>query len=127
MSRIRLKYVQAWVDREGRVHRYFRRPGFPRVRLRGLPGSAEFMAAYQTALAGPRTAIGAGRSKPGSVSAVIAEYFDSQQFFASKSAGTQRMRRSILELRRVWRQADWIAAVGMDRSAIGQQATACCA
>jgi integrase len=33
----------------------------------------------------------------GSVSAVVAEYFDSQQFFASKSAGTQRMRRSILE------------------------------
>jgi integrase len=29
--------------------------------------------------------------------AVVAEYFDSQQFFASKSAGTQRMRRGILE------------------------------
>jgi integrase len=97
MSRIRLKYVQAWVDREGRVHRYFRRRGYPRVPLPGLLGSAEFMAAYQAALAGPRTAIGAGRIKPGSVSAVVAEYFDSQQFFASKSAGTQRMRRSILE------------------------------
>jgi len=97
MSRIRLKYVQAWVDREGRVHRYFRRRGYPRVPLPGLLGSAEFMAAYQTALAGPCTAIGAGRIKPGSVSAVVAEYFDSQQFFASKSAGTQRMRRSILE------------------------------
>jgi integrase len=97
MSRIRLKYVQAWVDREGRVHRYFRRRGYPRVPLPGLPGSAEFMAAYQAALAGPRAAIGAGRIKPGTVSAVVAEYFDSQQFFASKSAGTQRMRRSILE------------------------------
>jgi integrase len=97
MSRIRLKYVQAWVDGEGRVHRYFRRRGYPRVPLQGLPGSAEFMAAYQAALAGPRTAIGAGRIKPGSVSAVVAEYFDSQQFFTSKSAGTQRMRRSILE------------------------------
>ena len=97
MSRIRLKYVQAWVDREGRVHRYFRRRGYPRVPLPGLPGSAEFMAAYQAALAGPRTAIGAGRIKSGSVSAVVAEYFDSQQFFASKSAGTQRMRRTILE------------------------------
>jgi integrase len=31
------------------------------------------------------------------VSAVVAEYFDSQQFFASKSPGTQRMRRGILE------------------------------
>jgi hypothetical protein len=41
MSRIRLKYVQAWVDREGRAHHYFRRRGFPRVRLPGLPGSAD--------------------------------------------------------------------------------------
>jgi integrase len=97
MSRIRLKYVQAWVDGEGRVHRYFRRRGYPRVPLPGLPGSIEFMTAYQVALAGPRTAIGAGRVKPGSVSAVVAEYFDSQQFFASRSAGTQRMRRGILE------------------------------
>jgi integrase len=49
------------------------------------------------ALAGPRNAIGAGRVKPGSVAAVVAEYFDSQEFFASKSADTQRMRRGILE------------------------------
>jgi integrase len=96
VSRIRLKYVQAWVDGEGRVHRYFRRRGYPRVPLPGLPGSIEFMTAYQAALAGPPIAIGAGRVKPGSVSAVVAGYFDSQQFFTSKSAGTQRMRRGIL-------------------------------
>src|SRR5262249_3516095 len=97
MSRIRLKYVQAWVDGEGRVHRYFRRRGYPRVPLPGLPGSIEFMTAYQAALAGPRSAIGAGRIKPGSVNAVVAEYFDSQALFTSKSAGTQRIRRGILE------------------------------
>jgi integrase len=91
------KYVQAWVDRDGRARCYFRRRGYPLVRLPGLPWSPSFMAAYEAALAGPRTAIGAGRSKPGSVSAVVAEYFDSQQFFASKSPGTQRMRRGILE------------------------------
>src|SRR5262245_22861078 len=55
------------------------------------------MAAYESALVGPRTVIGRGRTKPGSVDAVVAEYFDSQQFFGSKSAGTQRMRRGILE------------------------------
>ena len=91
------KYVQAWVDRDGRARCYFRRRGYPLVQLRGLPWSPSFMAAYEAALTGPRTAIGAGRIKPGSVSAVVAEYFDSQQFFASKSAGTQRMRRGILE------------------------------
>jgi integrase len=91
------KYTQAWVDRDGRARCYFRRRGHPRVKLPGLPWSPSFMAAYEAALTGPRTSIGAGRSKPGSVAAVVAEYFDSQQFFASKSAGTQRMRRGILE------------------------------
>ena len=92
------KYVQAWVDpRDGRAYYYLRRRGFPRVRLRGLPWSPSFMAAYESAFAGPRTAIGAGRIKPGSVAAVVAEYLDSQTFFTSKSAGTQRMRRGILE------------------------------
>jgi integrase len=92
------KYVQAWVDpRDSRAYYYLRRPGFPRVRLPGLPWSPSFMAAYEAAMSGPRTTIGAGRVKPGSVAAVIAEYFDSQTFFTSKSAGTQRMRRGILE------------------------------
>src|SRR3954465_10256581 len=92
------KYVQEYVDnRDDRAYCYFRRRGFPRVRLPGLPWSPSFMAAYEAALTGPRTAISAGRSKPGSVAAVVAEYFDSQQFFASKGAGTQRMRRGILE------------------------------
>src|SRR6516165_417 len=92
------RYVQAWVDgRDGRAYYYLRRRGFPRVRLPGLPWSPSFMAAYEAAMSGPRNAIGAGRIKPGSVAAVVAEYLDSQQFFGSKSAGTQRMRRGILE------------------------------
>jgi integrase len=92
------KYVQAWVDaRDGRAYYYLRRRGFPRARLPGLPWSPSFMAAYEAALTGPRNAIGAGRSKPGSVTFVVAAYLDSQTFFASKSAGTQRMRRGILE------------------------------
>jgi len=92
------KYVQAYVDRrDDRAYYYLRRRGYPKTRLPGLPWSPSFMAAYEAAMSGPRTAIGAGRVKPGSVAAVIAEYFDSQQFFGSKSAGTQRMRRGILE------------------------------
>jgi integrase len=92
------KFVQAYVDRrDGRAYYYLRRRGFPRVRLPGLPWSPSFMAAYEAALSGPRTAIGVGRVKPGSVAAVVGEYLDSQTFFGSKSAGTQRMRRGILE------------------------------
>ena len=97
MKRKLPKYVQAWVDHDGRAYYYLRRRGYPRVRLPGLPWSPTFMAAYEAAMSGPRTAIGTGRVKPGSVAAVVAEYLDSQQFFGSKSAGTQRMRRGILE------------------------------
>jgi integrase len=114
------KYVQACLHREsGRVYFYLRRPGFPRVRFPGLPWSPTFMAAYESALAGPRTAIGAKRVKPGSVAAVVTEYYDSQLFFTSKSAGTQRMRRGILERFRAahgeWPMAslpaEWIEAL----------------
>ena len=113
------KYVQAWVDAEGRPHCYFRRRGFPRVPLKGLPWSPSFMAEYEKAISGARTAIGAGRVRPGSVAAVVAEYLDSRQFFGSKSAGTQRMRRGILErFRAAYGErpmallpADWIEAL----------------
>jgi integrase len=98
MTRIRLRYVQAWVDREGRVHRYFRRPGYPRVRLPGLPGSEEFNRAYEAALAHSEPlAIGAAkRSKPGSLSAAIAGYYMSR-YFRGLTGGTPAMRRAILE------------------------------
>jgi len=46
MSRIKLEFVQAFIDRHGRVRHYFRRRGYKRVPLPGRPGSDEFMAAY---------------------------------------------------------------------------------
>jgi hypothetical protein len=51
----RIRYVQRWVDRRpGRTHYYFRRRGkvTKKIALPGIPGSPEFMAAYQAALAG---------------------------------------------------------------------------
>jgi hypothetical protein len=97
MTHIRLKYVQAFVDRKtGAVFRYFRRPGFPRVRLPGLPGSPEFNRAYEDALAGAPAEIGVKRTKPGTVNAAIAGYYQSLEW-RSLSAGTQAHRRSILE------------------------------
>lgn len=96
MTRLPLRYVQAWVDREGRVHRYFRRPGYPRVRLTGLPGSAEFNQAYEAALGTPRFEVGAKRTKPGTVNAAIAGYYTSLEF-RSLAPATQGIRRSILE------------------------------
>jgi integrase len=92
MTKLHLKYVQSF----GGYH-YFRRRGSPRIPLPGIVGSAEFMAAYQAALATAPIAIGASkRSKPGSVSAAISEYYGSQAF-RSLTGGTPASRRAILE------------------------------
>ena len=96
MTKLQLRYVQAFVSAGG-VYHYFRRRGAARVRLPGLPGSAEFMAAYANALAAAPIAIGASmRSKPGGVSVAIAEYYSSQAF-RSLTGGTPAQRRAILE------------------------------
>ena len=61
MSKLHLRYVQSFNG-----YHYFRRPGFPRLRLPGIVGSEEFMRAYQQALAAAPVAIGASRrSGPG--------------------------------------------------------------
>jgi integrase len=98
MTRIKLDYVHEYRDRHGKLRRYFRKPGFKRIALPGTPGSDEFMTAYQLALAGqpPRIEIGAGRTKPGTVNAVIVGYYSSVAF-RSLAVGTQKLQRSILE------------------------------
>jgi len=107
MTRRYPKFCHPFVDKKtGLAYCYLRRRGYPLVRLRGLPWSPQFMAAYEAALAGPRTPIGAGHSKPGSVHAVVSSYLDSQKFFGSKKPGTQRMRRGILERFRA-KHGDW--------------------
>lgn len=77
MTRFRLQFVHEFRDRHGKVRRYFRRPGCKAVPLPGLPGSAEFFAAYQAALAGmaaPQKQIGAARTIAGTVQALVADY-----------------------------------------------------
>jgi hypothetical protein len=39
MSKIKLQYVQEYIDRHGKVRRYFRRPNCKRIFLPGSPGS----------------------------------------------------------------------------------------
>jgi hypothetical protein len=51
MAFFKLQYVTKDRDRHGNLRFYFRRPGKPKVRLYGLPGSDEFMIAYRAALA----------------------------------------------------------------------------
>jgi integrase len=97
MTRIRLQYVHEFRDRHGKVRRYFRRPGFKRVRLPGVPGSQAFMDAYQSALdGGARIEIGATRSAAGTVGALVSAYL-SGIGFNNLAPETQRSRRGILE------------------------------
>jgi integrase len=90
MAKLRLKYVNEFIDRHGKVRRYFRRRGSRPVPLPGLPGSIEFMTAYQAALAtkappppSPAHVIA------GSLAAVAAGYQRSPAF-ANLSPSTQR-------------------------------------
>jgi len=98
MTKIRLQYIHEFRDRHGKkVRRYFRKNG-KRIVLPGLPGSAEFMEAYQRALTEtpPRREIGASRTKPGTVNAAVISYFNSAGF-AALAPDSRRSRRFILE------------------------------
>ena len=89
--------MNEYLDRHGKIRRYFRRPGCRSVRLPGLPGSIEFMAAYQAALAlvappppSPRHVIA------GSLANVAAGFFRSADF-ANLSPSSQRTYRTALK------------------------------
>ncbi len=98
MTKIRLKYINAYKDRHGKMRWYYRRRG-KKVALPGLPGSTEFMAAYQSALSSSSTPseIGAGRTRPGTVAAVVAGYFASRAFRDDLAERTKQDRRRALE------------------------------
>jgi hypothetical protein len=82
MAKVSLKYVQQFVDRHAHPRFYFRRPGFKRVALPGLPGSSEFMNAYAEALATgePAPPVGLRQIRPGTFNALAASYFGSAAF-----------------------------------------------
>lgn len=102
MTRIRLAFVHEYRDRHGKLRRYFRRPGYKRVSLPGVPGSDEFMAAYQAALDLARPVeLGAGRTIPGTIGALVVDYFKSDAFITALAPETQRMRRNILDRFRI--------------------------
>ena len=80
MASIKLPHVNSFVDRHGKVHRYFRRRGHKAIRLPGLPGSEAFMAAYSVALGGVPdkvSEIGSNRTLPGTINALVVSYYKS--------------------------------------------------
>ena len=89
-------YVHAFTDRHGKARFYFRRLGFKRMALSGLPYSPEFMAAYESAMHRPGAQLGISRARPGTVAAAVAGYFGSTAF-AILAETTRLTRRRILE------------------------------
>ena len=104
MAKIKLKHVNSFYDRHGKLRHQFRRNGHKRVSLPGVPGSAEFMDAYQALLVqsgGSPVEIGARRTKGGTINALIVGYYKSDAFIVALAPEMQRMRRNILERFRV--------------------------
>jgi integrase len=91
MAVLKLRYVNEYRDRTGKLRRYFRR-GEVRGPLPGEPGSAEFMAAYQ-ALLGEKPAPTLKIS--GSLGLLITEFYASRAFRNLKASSKQTYRAAL--------------------------------
>ena len=98
MVTLRLRFVVSDQDRHGNVRYYFRRKGQKKVRLHGIPGSKEFMDAYDRSLSlknpqGTATVRSFGR---GSLGFVCQAYYASA-IFGKLDVQTQSWRRRVLD------------------------------
>lgn len=102
-QKVKLPYrVNGWVNGYGQAQYRLRLPGQKSVALPGLPWSAEFMAAHAAALAG-RTlparqaqAIGAARTKPGTLNDAIVRFY-AHELFTNLGRAHQMRHRQKLE------------------------------
>jgi hypothetical protein len=101
MTRIKLAYVHQFTDRHGKARHYFRRPGYKRTSLPGLPGSAEFMAAYAAALdQTPKREVAAGRTVAGTINSVAVGYLGCAVFHNLAPISRRHYRGIIERIRR---------------------------
>ena len=99
MTRIKLRYVDRFTDRHGHVRHYFRHRLGPRTLLPGLPGSTEFMQAYQAALDGAALAPSMTkrtRGAPGTFDNLVQLYLESSDF-ARLADSTRRAYKLVIE------------------------------
>jgi integrase len=91
--KIRLPYLNRYRS-DGKAYFYVRRKGHANVRLEGAPGTAEFMASYQAALASnpPREC----RHGAGSFGGLVKSFYGSVEF-ANLKPSSQRTYRHVLE------------------------------
>jgi integrase len=93
MTLVKFKFITKDRDRHGNLRYYFRRPGKPKIRLRGLPGSEEFLTAYKAAVAGEDPAQASAEKSFG----WLCERYYKSAYFHSLEDYTQRRKRTVLE------------------------------
>jgi integrase len=97
VSKIELPYVQAYRDCRGKMRHYLRRPGKPRVPLPGIPGSAQFMAAYESAIAANAPLPVVKRQhKEGTIGHLVDRFYRSGAF-SKLAPSSQRTYRLVLD------------------------------
>lgn len=98
MAVLRLDYVNSFMDAGDKLRHIFRRKGFKRETIKGVPGSAEFMAHYDQLL--KKTSPDAEpveRDAPGSIDRVIKQYKASPMFTDELAKATQSNRAAFLK------------------------------
>jgi integrase len=93
MTLVKFKYITKDRDRHGNVRLYFRRPGKPKIRLTGLPGSEEFLAAYKAAL----SEYDPSKAKTEKSFEWLCERYYKSIYFQSLEDYTQRRKRAVLD------------------------------
>jgi hypothetical protein len=98
--KIRLQYVIEDVDRFGNVRIYVRQPGRRKVRIREMPGTDAFMAAYLAAMAGEAVSerplsLTINHAKSGSFSRLCLAYYATAEW-KRLDLGTRDWRRRAL-------------------------------
>jgi integrase len=93
MAWVKYRYITKDRDRHGNLRYYFRRPGKPKIRIPGLPGSEEFAAAYRAAVAGEDPA----QARAEKSFAWLCERYYKSAYFQSLESYTQGRKRTVLD------------------------------
>ena len=91
---IKMRHVQRFKDRHGRIRYYYRRDGHPRAALPD-PSDPGFAAAYAAAAGAERLPSASLAAPAGSIPALVDAYLNSTDFLRNK-ASSQKVTRAIL-------------------------------
>ena len=97
-DRVASQIFDSFIDRYGRRRHYFRRNHGPRVLLPGLPGSPEFMDAYQQVLGREVSQREVRqRGEPGTFDRLVQDYYASSAFDAYLRPATRSSYRRVID------------------------------